>query len=271
MKRREFIAGLGSAAAWPVVARAQQPAMPVIGFLSGRPLAMPTGSSPSFRPGLEGNRLCRGPERGDRISLGGRPKRSAAGARGRSCPPSRSRDRRRPATPAALAAKRDHDDTDRLRQLAATRSKLGLVASLNRPGGNVTGVSHFRTRDWRRSGWNCSCKLLPKLTRCRRSGSPARASGSEAISPDLQAAAPTLGLASSVVVNARTTANSNAAFATLSQQRVGCGPDRVNRHSSLPARVKSSPGGPPCDCPRSIRRVSIAVGRRPDELWHRLR
>ena len=52
MRRREFIAGLGSAAAWPVVARAQQPALPEIGYLS----VAPSGSFPwlvrSFRQGL---------------------------------------------------------------------------------------------------------------------------------------------------------------------------------------------------------------------------
>src|SRR6516225_4112699 len=49
-KRREFIAGLGSAAAWPVVARAQQPAVPVIGFVSGGSADASIGSA--FRKGL---------------------------------------------------------------------------------------------------------------------------------------------------------------------------------------------------------------------------
>jgi putative ABC transport system substrate-binding protein len=61
VKRRTFIAGLGSAAAWPVVARAQQPAMPVVGFLA-------TGSPDVFayivRAFRQGLRFCGRPERG---------------------------------------------------------------------------------------------------------------------------------------------------------------------------------------------------------------
>src|SRR5271170_5494089 len=52
MRRREFIAGLGSAAAWPVVARAQQPPVPVIGFLSGRSPGESNYLVAAFRQGL---------------------------------------------------------------------------------------------------------------------------------------------------------------------------------------------------------------------------
>ena len=53
MRRREFIAGLGSAAAWPVVARGQQPTMPVVGFLSTQSADDPKNSIVAFLQGLK--------------------------------------------------------------------------------------------------------------------------------------------------------------------------------------------------------------------------
>jgi len=52
MNRRKFIAGLGAAASWPLVARAQQPALPVVSFIDGGSADVPAGSVAAFREGL---------------------------------------------------------------------------------------------------------------------------------------------------------------------------------------------------------------------------
>ena len=57
MRRRQFIAGLGSVAVWPVTARAQQPNLPVIGWLDGQSPESARERLPAFRKGLAGDRL----------------------------------------------------------------------------------------------------------------------------------------------------------------------------------------------------------------------
>ena len=148
MKRREFIALLGGAAiAWPFAARAQQPAMPVIGFLNARVARHVCGPSARIPPGPEGHRLCRGRERGDRIPLGRKSNRSAAADGSRIGSPTGRRDHRsRRSLLLAVAAKAATTTIPIVFSTTEDPVRLGFVASLARPDGNLTGINSLHRR-----------------------------------------------------------------------------------------------------------------------------
>jgi putative ABC transport system substrate-binding protein len=140
MTRREFITLLGGAAVWPLVAHAQQPAMPVIGFLSGQSptAAISAHLGAAFRQGLnevgffEDRNLTiegqydRFPILAADLVSRGVAVIAATGGGG---------------TSAALAAKAATTTIPIVFTSAADPVTIGLVASLNRPGGNVTGIA----------------------------------------------------------------------------------------------------------------------------------
>jgi putative tryptophan/tyrosine transport system substrate-binding protein len=140
MRRREFIAALGSAAAWPVVARGQQPAIAVIGFLGSDTPDLYTARLRAIRLGLQDAGFVEG----QNLAI---EYRWAEGQNDRLPALAAELVRQRVAvivtstTPAALALKASTANVPVVFFVAGDPVALGLVTSLSRPGGNFTGTT----------------------------------------------------------------------------------------------------------------------------------
>jgi putative ABC transport system substrate-binding protein len=220
IRRREFVVTLGgAAAAWPLGARAQQPVMPVIGFLGTTTPDDFADRVTAFREGLrevgyvEGQNVAieyRWPEgRYDRLPIMAadlvRRQVAVIAAVG--------------GEPSGVAAKAATTTIPIVFSIGGDPVKLGLVASLNRPGGNVTGVNFFQSElGAKRLG--LLHDLLPRATVIGMLVNPNFADDVEIYVKEVQGTALSLGL-QIYVVKASTEGDIDTAFATLVQQKVG--------------------------------------------------
>jgi putative ABC transport system substrate-binding protein len=217
IRRREFIAGLGTAVAWPVVARTQQPVVPVIGFLLAQSADDYKNVTFTFLQSLKEIGYVEGQNvvvvyryaenQYDRLpALAADLVRSRVAVIVAGGPEP------------ALAAKAATTIIPIVFFTGADPVALGLVASLNRPGANLTGSAGL-AGELAPKQLQLLRELLPNAALFGVLADPAFPATQSTIA-DLQAAARTLGL-QLIVVNARTDVDLETAFATFSQQHVG--------------------------------------------------
>jgi len=235
-KRREFITLLGGAATWPLAAHAQQAAIPVIGFLNG---ASPDGYAPyvaAFRQGLKEV----GYVDGQNATI---EYRWAEGHYDRLPALAADLIQRKvtviaaTTTPAARAAKAATSTVPIVFTTADDPIRLGLVASLNRPGGNVTGVSNLLV-DLGSKQLGLLRELAPGTTAIAVLVNP-NFPGTERQLRDVEAAARVLGL-QSIILRASSEREIETAFAIMVRQSgvallVGADPFFLQRREQVVA------------------------------------
>jgi putative ABC transport system substrate-binding protein len=226
MRRRDFITLLGgAAAAWPLAARAQQPAMPVIGLIGTASRESEARLIP-FRQGLKEA----GYVEGQNVAI---EYRWAEGHNDRYPALVADLVRREVTvvvslggTPGALAAKAATTTIPIIFQAGVDPVAAGLVTSLSRPGGNLTGISQLLTATVAKQ-MEVLHELVPKASVIALLVNPTNSIFSEALLRDLMAAARTLGLQLHVL-QASSERDFDTAYATLLDLRAGAlviGPD----------------------------------------------
>jgi putative ABC transport system substrate-binding protein len=217
MRRREFIAGLGGAVAWPLAARAQQPALPVVGFLNNTLSREWEPLTAAWRKGLNESGYAEG--RNVAIEY-----RWAEGQYDRLPALAADLVRRQTAVifagspPAIHAAKAASATIPIVFSIGEDPVKEGFVASLNRPGGNITGISHFANQlAGKRLG--LLRDIVPKAAAFAFLVNPSNPNA-EPDTKDVQAAAATIGR-QLIVLPASTERDLELAFMAIVQQSVG--------------------------------------------------